>query len=426
MADLLSVNEMVHALDVCSKNMTFEPLVEGVRAVLAKEGIEFERLQLPMTQPLGFRHPTLWGVLLTWSGKEKGTARTLISHERARANDLPSSTRMNSQMTDSPPSSPYHLVAGDRDWLFQCELLSPPVDFPIFETMRSEGLRHYICFRLNTPGSITQGVVSLASAKPFPTDVRNRLEPLRGLIGLGCYAACRTSQAHQIASCYVGAITGPKVLDGHMIRGSSEVIKAGVMFCDIRGFTALSEELGSGILPVVNQLFEVVGEEAEKRGGEILKFIGDAVLLIFRLEESSNKAVSEAMLGTVLASRDRIEQVGQAFGHKLAVGFGCHIGEVEYGNIGTSSRLDFTVMGPSVNLSSRLESMCKSLGATAVFSEAVKTHCSSLEYAGQHPLKGIDSLTPLWMLPRDDDAGQRQAGTSITAAEPKGGEQIEY
>ena len=270
-----------------------------------------------------------------------------------------------------------------------------------------------------------KGVVSLASAKPFPTDVRNRLEPLRGLIGLGCYAACRTSQAHQIASCYVGAITGPKVLDGHMTRGSSEVIKAGVMFCDIRGFTALSEALGSGILPIINQLFEVIGEEAEMRGGEILKFIGDAVLLIFRLEASSKKGVSESMLDTVIASRVRIAKVGQAFGRHLKVGFGCHIGEVEYGNIGTPSRLDFTVMGPSVNLSSRLESMCTTLGATAVFSEAVQTHCSSLKYAGLHPLKGIDSLTPLWVLPSDEEARQVKSGAKVTAAESKGSKKTE-
>ena len=171
------------------------------------------------------------------------------------------------------------------------------------------------------------------------------------------------------------------------------------MFCDVRGFTALSQKLGTDIIATMNQLFEAIGEEAEKRGGEILKFIGDAMLLIFRLDDSTHDAVSRAMLETVDSARCRIEAVSASSGHSLSVGFGCHIGNVIYGNIGTPSRLDFTVMGPAVNLASRLESLCKTVNATAVFSEAVNRHCSGLASAGTHQLKGIEESVPVWIVP---------------------------
>ena len=130
------------------------------------------------------------------------------------------------------------------------------------------------------------------------------------------------------------------------------------MFCDVRGFTALSETVGTGIISIVNTLFEVIGIEAQQRGGEILKFIGDAMLLIFRPKDEEYCAVAQSMVKTVESAQRRIADVAARLGYDVSVGFGCHIGDVIYGNIGTPRRLDFTVMGLAVNLTSRLESLC--------------------------------------------------------------------
>ena len=115
-------------------------------------------------------------------------------------------------------TSPYCYVYGERDWLFTCELSEPAEDFELFRDLRSDGLTHYACVQLMTPATQIPAVMSIASNQPFPEDLRPRLASLRGLLGLACYAACRTSQAREIATCYVGTNTGPKVLEGHMVR----------------------------------------------------------------------------------------------------------------------------------------------------------------------------------------------------------------
>ncbi len=394
------MDRLIQGLDTMAEQMDFRPMLQSIREVLIANGIDADRLQIPMTKILGFRHPTLWGVILTWH-RQRGFADTdLMTHDQALANGLPADGPIRAtQLFNGEPRNPFAFILGDRDWLYQSDLDDPEYDFDLFEKMRADGFRHYACFRLKMPATEIPAVVSIASKDRFPDDLRSRLESLRGLLGLTCYAACRTSQAHKIAVSYVGRTTGPKVLDGHMVRGSSQTVRAGVMFCDVRGFTALSQRVGAQIIPIMNQLFEVIGEEAERRGGEILKFIGDAMLLIFPLEEQTKAEVARAMLDTVREALPRVAGVAQSTGHAVSAGFGCHIGDVIYGNIGTPERLDFTVMGSCVNLASRLESLCKPLEADAVFSESVQAHCPELAPAGSHQLKGIDEPVAVWILP---------------------------
>ena len=109
--------------------------------------------------------------------------------------------------------------------------------------------------------------------------------------------------------------------------------------------------------------------------------------------------VAQCLIETVEQSLHRVQDVALEMGYELAWGFGCHIGDVIYGNIGTSQRLDFTVMGPAVNLASRLESCCKEFNADAIFSASVQQHAPQLIRAGEKRLKGIDGLTQLWVLP---------------------------
>ena len=394
------MDRLIQGLDTMAEQMDFRPMLDSIRDVLIANGIDADRLQIPMTKILGFRHPTLWGVILTWH-RQRGFADTdLMTHDQALANGLPTDGPISAtQLFNGEPRNPFAFILGDSDWLYESDLDDPEYDFDLFEKMRADGFRHYACFRLKMPATEIPAVVSIASKDRFPDDLRVRLESLRGLLGLTCYAACRTSQAHKIAVSYVGRTTGPKVLDGHMVRGSSQTVRAGVMFCDVRGFTALSERVGAQIIPIMNQLFEVIGEEAEQRGGEILKFIGDAMLLIFPLEERNKADVAKAMLETVREALPRVAGVAQATGHVVSAGFGCHIGDVIYGNIGTPERLDFTVMGSCVNLASRLEGLCKPLQSTAVFSQSVQAHCPELSPAGSHALKGVSEPVPVWVLP---------------------------
>ena len=230
------MDRLIQGLDAMAEQMDFRPMLDGIRDVLIANGIDADRLQIPMTKILGFRHPTLWGVILTWH-RERGFADTdLMTHDQAIANGLPADGPISAkQLFNGEPRNPFAFILGDRDWLYQSDLDDPEYDFDLFEKMRADGFRHYACFRLKMPATDIPAVVSIASKDRFPDDLRERIEPLRGLLGLTCYAACRTSQAHKIAVSYVGRTTGPKVLDGHMVRGSSQTVRAGVMFCDVRG-----------------------------------------------------------------------------------------------------------------------------------------------------------------------------------------------
>jgi adenylate cyclase len=178
------------------------------------------------------------------------------------------------------------------------------------------------------------------------------------------------------------------------------MIKAGVLFCDIREFTALSERLGAiGVVSVVNQIFEIIGQIIHTHGGEILKFIGDAVLIIFSDQcEERHQAMIESMINTVRDAIQGVEALGDQINLPLAIGFGGHVGDVLYGNIGTSTRLDFTVMGPAVNLASRLESLCKKFDVSAVFSSEIAHGDTALKPLGSEPLKGIADPVQIWGL----------------------------
>ena len=234
---LKDVDLLLESLNIQSSKMDFRPILNGCRRVFLEHGIDADRIQIPMTKVFGFRHPTLWGVILTWTRDREFKDTSLMTHEdatRAGVFDEEELTRSMRASTEGP-TNPYFFIYGDRDWFFKCDLESPPAPVSLFDKLREDGLRHYACFRLPTPDSSSPAVVSLAAVEPFPDDLRERLEGLRGLLALVCYASYRASQATQIALSYVGQRTGPKVLAGQVARGMCEEIEAGIMFCECEG-----------------------------------------------------------------------------------------------------------------------------------------------------------------------------------------------
>ena len=382
----------MHAcLDEGFKAKSFAPILDGVREVLADNGVRVDRIQIPMTKFGGFRHPTYWGVLLTWSRERAFDDSALITHTERAASGLP--------QTQPPQSSPYAEVARRQGRCLRINLREDKLDFALLEELAEQGRVDYLAFAINLPANPTPQYVSIAANTPFPEGVEDTIQKLRSLLSISLYAAYRSSQAIEVVRAYIGERTGPLVLNGDIARGHSETIETGIMFCDIRGFTALSESLGEAeIVSVMNELFEVIGKRASDHGGEILKFIGDAMLMVFRLEACSPKEVTRAMINVTREATDDIAEVAERRGLDLQAGFGCHLGEVYYGNIGTPTRLDFTVMGSAVNLTSRLEGLTKALGTNALFSEALAVHSDALISAGTHALKGITTPVPVFRL----------------------------
>jgi adenylate cyclase len=196
---------------------------------------------------------------------------------------------------------------------------------------------------------------------------------------------------------YLGREAGRRVISGEILRGQGAGVRAIVMATDLREFTRISDILPPGdIIELLDDYFECVCSAVHARGGEILKFIGDGVLAIFPTE-GNNQA--EAALRAVAAAQHTLAQLHElnrmrAWAERpvLKAGIGLHLGDVIFGNVGAQDRLDFTVIGPDVNLAFRLESLTKRLKIPIVTSRALaQTAPSQFTSLGHQDVRGLGS-----------------------------------
>jgi len=202
---------------------------------------------------------------------------------------------------------------------------------------------------------------------------------------------------------YLGKRTGKKVLSGMIKRGDADIINAALWFSDLRDFTQMTENLPEDkLLKILNDYFEYVAAAVTARGGEILRFIGDAMLIVFPIDERVSR--QSACKAAIDAARDAQQSLA-THNHRrrrhgeneIRFGVGLNVGEVIYGNVGAPDRLDFTVMGPAVNRTARLESLTKTVGENILvskeFSDIVDCPMKSL---GEHMMKGIEQPQPVY------------------------------
>lgn len=204
---------------------------------------------------------------------------------------------------------------------------------------------------------------------------------------------------------YVGHRAGTRVLTGEIARGSSETLEAVIWLVDMRGFTPLSDALPRDqLIALLNDYYDRAITPVQAHGGEVIKFIGDGVLAVFPTDrEGGAPAACRAALAAtdeVLAAMADWSDSRAAQGED-AVGYGIvmHLGEVSFGNVGTASRLDFTVIGPAVNLASRLERLCSERGEAVLLSQAVADHIGTrAELIGVEQLRGLSQPQSVYRL----------------------------
>jgi class 3 adenylate cyclase len=196
---------------------------------------------------------------------------------------------------------------------------------------------------------------------------------------------------------YLGRRSAARVLSGPLRRGIGETLEAALMFADLRGFTALSESNPPAmVISALDAWFDRIAGAIHAFGGEVLKFIGDGVLAVFPVVGGSRRDACEAALRAVSAARAgmaRLDEVREKQGlARLPFGVALHMGEMLWGNIGAADRLDFTAIGPAVNLVSRLEGLCRPLERPVLVSGAFATETRTpLIPLGTHALRGIAS-----------------------------------
>lgn len=270
-------------------------------------------------------------------------------------------------------------------------------EYPLYKELADEGLTDYAAWPIeHTLGK--RHVLTFASDGPegFSEDHLAFLTDLIPPMTLLSEIRIKNVVARTLLDTYVGPKASAEILAGATRRGTASTISAAIMICDLRNFTEISSHWDQeSVLAILNGYFDAVTTPIEANGGEILKFMGDGLLAVFPLSEP--KACTN-LICAVRKGQSAMWELNRANSSKglphLSYGVGVHVGDVAYGNIGSNRRLDFTVIGPAVNIASRLEALTKEAGLPVLVSQAfadmVDDGCG-LSYVGDFRVRGWDA-----------------------------------
>ncbi|HKU98735.1 MAG TPA: adenylate/guanylate cyclase domain-containing protein, partial [Vineibacter sp.] len=243
-----------------------------------------------------------------------------------------------------------------------------------------------------------------AVTRPLGSEELGRLRQATRFAAAPLAALSARAALAALLEAYLGRRSAARVQAGELGRGTGETIRAALLYADLRGFTALSEATApTAIIAALDAWFDRVAGAVHAFGGEVLKFIGDGVLAIFPVTGAPAEACAAALRAVTAARAGmaHLDTARQAQGlPPLPFGAALHLGEILWGNIGAVDRLDFTAIGPAVNLVSRLEGLCRPLGHSVLISGAVAAETiTPLVSLGEHTLRGIAAPCAVFTLP---------------------------
>lgn len=284
--------------------------------------------------------------------------------------------------TEEFQTSPLHAAIATKAMVRHQLTQNAPLQSLVLEELRAEGITDYLAFPLLfTDGSIH---VMSAQTKELAGFSQGEVEALAKIVPpLARVAEVRTLQrtAITLLDTYVGNRTGARILAGQIRRGHTDMLHAAIWLSDLRGFTALSDRLPpADVVELLNRYFDCQVPSILKAGGEVLKFMGDGLLAVFPTADdgSDEREICANVLGAAREARSAVKALSQSsacpLSDRLSFGLALHVGDVLYGNIGGSHRLDFTCIGPAVNLAARLERLTSGLGRTVLASPQFANH----------------------------------------------------
>lgn len=393
------------------RNMPLEDIVEGFGRRLNEAGLKVQRLFVGMNT----LHPMVRARSLIWdAGKGIGQhfefAHSEIDSEEIRNSpfammlrDGIAERRCRFDANDALPDVPLFeelRAAGMTEWMGWVQPfgeLSPQVGSPT-EVEHAERL--WLVFSATTDrlgGFSAENVAFLREVLPVFA-VAVKATSLRGI-------------GHGLLAAYLGNDPASRVLSGTVLRGEVQSVEAVVFFTDLRGFTALADTMpGRELIALLDDYFNCMVPPIVARDGEVLKFMGDGMLAAFGVILNDRADVCAAALAAaedVLARVEALNADRRSAGQPAtSLDISLHIGRVLYGNVGSDTRLDFTVIGPAVNEASRIEALCQPLDQALLisqaFAEAATSSRDRLVSLGRHRLRGVREETELFGL-----AGQR-------------------
>jgi len=364
-----------------------EWLADGVRGIPLSDEVVTELCErlvgagIPLWRVAVFvntLHPDVIGSSFIWQAGS-GVRITAAKYEILETDEYRSSPVVAVYATRQPIRR--HLADGAR-----------PDDFPVLHDLWAEGATDYVAF----PLPFTDGTVHVATwtthepggftAKQF-ADIESIIAPLTRVVEIRALRRTATN----LLNTYVGRQAGERILAGHVRRGFVEEIRAVIWLSDMRGFTALSERLPpQDLVDLLNRYFDCQVPPILAHGGEVLKFIA---------EGDDPREVCQRAFSCALDSRRRIDALNAQSAEPIRFGLALHTGQVMYGNIGGGNRLDFTCVGPAVNLAARLEKVAGQLGQAIVASADFAGHLpGQFIQLGECPVAGFTAPQPVFGL----------------------------
>jgi adenylate cyclase len=375
-------------------------LLRGFCERLAAQGVPIARVQLIVDT----LHPIHEGRVFRWRADQ---ALEVVEYGRTSDDDA---------LAEKWRQSPFHHLELTGAASLRRKIDDGPADFPILADLHAQGQTEYIAcaHRFSGEGIIGEMDCIYSSwtteAPSGFTDAQaETLRALAAPLVLAVKCASLARVAATLVETYLGRDTGRRVLRGGITRGVPERIEAVLWFSDLRGFTQIADgSAPDAIIPFLNDYAEAVISAIHEAGGEVLKLMGDGTLAIFNADDLAG-ACRSALHAEALA-RQRIADLNR---RRIADGLpitdaylGLHVGEVFYGNIGSSERLDFTVVGPAVNEASRIAQMCRSVERNVLVSSAFAASTRAEERGrlvsvGRYALRGVARPQELFTLDPD-------------------------
>ncbi|NEU14087.1 adenylate/guanylate cyclase domain-containing protein [Methylobacterium sp. BTF04] len=277
----------------------------------------------------------------------------------------------------------------------------------LYDELRGEGLTDYVAW----PLLFTLGkrhIVTFAAdrAGGFAEDELAMLAALVPALAVVSEVRHKNRLTRLLLDTYVGPHASELILNGATRRGSGVTVEAAILVIDLRGFTEISELWPrDDVIALLNDYFDAISLPIERHGGEILKFMGDGLLAIFHLDTPAACTAAQAAAWEAHAAMLAFNEQRSAAGlRRLGYGIGVNVGAVMYGNIGSRTRLDFTIIGPAVNVAARLESLTKVLDVTVLFSGAFVARSQDghrLARLGTFPLRGVGDPLEVYGFPSE-------------------------
>jgi len=369
-------------------------LLDGLAVRLAAADLDLHRISIWIPT----KHPDLWGHQLMWT-PQSGPMVTRRSHEVSQSTDY--------------VGTPVEALHKSGHSTLRCRLDREPdrSRFAMLAKMADAGATDYLLTSAE-PRRLYGSWVSYATRRAggFDDAQLALLQTLTPVLALHIQLLAAHFATQSLLEVYLGRNAARRVIDGEFRRGTGTEIDAALWFCDMRGFTAMSDRLPArAVVGVLDRYFEHVATPIEEHGGEILKFIGDATLAVFPIGEAGAGDACKRALAAALAVLNRIDAWSSSEAGSIQLGIALHTGRVFYGNIGGRERLDFTVIGASVNEVCRVEAMCKTLGEPLLMTSAFVAGLGDggatgdVVSLGDHALKGVAQSQEILTMRRRPD-----------------------